>query len=40
MTGDSMTNMNDPVWGVIIMIAIGLVGVCWTIYYIIGLEDG
>ena len=35
----NMTNANDPVWGVIIMIAIGLVGTCWVIYKILGDED-
>ena len=32
--------MTEIVWSVIIMIALGLVGVCWVIYYILGNEDG
>jgi len=34
-----VTNVNDPVWGVIIMLCVGLVGVCWVIYKILGDED-
>jgi hypothetical protein len=34
-----MTNVNDPVWGVIIMLAIGIAGTCWVIYAILGDED-
>ena len=32
-----MSNINDPVWSVIIMIAIGLAGTGYVIYYILKL---
>jgi len=32
-----MSDINDPVWSVIIMIAIGLVGTGYVIYYILKL---
>ena len=31
--------MNDPVWSVIIMIAILLIGVVWIIVYILGIDE-
>ena len=37
--GANMTNPNDPVWGVIIMLVIGLIGTCWAIYAILGDEE-
>ena len=30
---------NDPVWSVIIMIAILLIGVVWIIVYILGIDE-
>ena len=32
-------NMNDPVWSVIIMIAILLIGVVWIVVYILGIDE-
>mgnify|MGYP003334717340 CR=1 FL=1 len=32
-------DMNDPVWSVIIMIAILLIGVVWIIVYILGIDE-
>ena len=31
--------MNDPVWSVIIMIAILLIGVVWIVVYILGIDE-
>ena len=31
--------MNDPVWSVIVMIAILLIGVVWIIVYILGIDE-
>ena len=32
-------DMNDPVWSVIIMIAILLIGVVWIVVYILGIDE-
>ena len=34
-----LANPNDPTWSVIILLGIGLVGVCWVIYAILGGEE-
>tara|TARA_R100000322_G_C5374076_1_gene174304 strand:+ start:298 stop:519 length:222 start_codon:yes stop_codon:yes gene_type:complete len=34
-----LENPNDPVWSVIIMIAILLIGVVWIIVYILGIDE-
>ena len=34
-----LENSNDPVWSVIIMIAILLIGVVWIVVYILGIDE-
>jgi len=33
-------NLNDPVWGVIIMLGIGLLGTAYYIYYLMVIASG
>ena len=34
-----LENSNDPVWSVIIMITLLLIGVVWIIVYILGIDE-
>jgi hypothetical protein len=33
------TNVNDPVWSVIFMVALALAGAFYCIYYILGVDE-
>jgi hypothetical protein len=33
------TNVNDPVWSVIFMVFLSLCMACYTIYYILGIDE-